>query len=122
MGESLSAPLTPQTNTNMKHKRKPGYWADIWKRYPERQRANLEMLNAQQLQKVDEKVRQFRGIQNLMPKKQLPPCVMRDHIAEAWGDVYNEELTNQQAWNWCRFAIRQNVIKKHINGMYEFLA
>lgn len=91
----------------------------MWRNHPDRMRSNLEAINVLQDQKVEQRRTTIRAVLKLVPDRPYPPSSMRDHLAEAWEATFGENLSSAQAWLHVRFCIRQGIIVRNAEGLYE---
>lgn len=95
------------------------HWRDVWRRHPERMRDNLDLLRSINREKAEQRHTRLMAIVGMMPKGAKGSWVLRDELAEAWAEVFGEELTTRQAWNEVRFGIRRGVFVLRQDGLYD---
>lgn len=91
----------------------------MWSRHPDRMKANLDAINVLQGCRVEQRVTRLRSIMALLPEHPITPSSMRDHLSEAWLASFSEELPPDKAWNEVRFGLRQGVICRTPDGLYQ---
>ena len=105
------------TMSNRNH-RKTNHWRQMWQRYPERMRNHVDALNRLMAARAEHRENQVRPLIAMLPSGPLQSWEIRDHLAEAWSEVFNEQLTNRQAWLHVRFAMRRGLIRRDENGYF----
>jgi hypothetical protein len=75
-------------------------------------------LNELHAQKKEQKKKQVKALFGVMSDSPMFAAEFRDEFAQAWHDVFAEELPNTIAWNWVRFGMREGLFSKDDNGRY----
>jgi hypothetical protein len=95
-----------------------GHWQRIWRMYPERMKDHHLRLSELHAKKKEMKKTQIRALFNVMVDTPMFAAEFRDELAQAWFDVYAEELESKIAWNWVRFGMREGMFSKDEDGRY----
>jgi hypothetical protein len=74
-------------------------------------RAHINALNELHKEQARNRANAIRACLGVIPQEWTPSWIIRDRLAEAWKEVFGEELTTVQAWNHIRFAMRNNLIR-----------
>lgn len=93
-------------------------WNEIRARNPERMKAHLENLNRVHREGAAAREGRLRPLVGIMPSREMASWELRDELAQAWEDVYGEEITSKFAWLEVRFGIRRGLFRLTPSGKY----
>ena len=97
-------------------------WNEIRKRHPERMARHLEALNTIHREVARHRENRLTALLPIIPKGPRPSWELRDQLAEAWEEVYGEELDSRKAWLEVRFGIRRGVFIMLPDGLYDTMS
>jgi len=97
--------------------RKETPWERAWRLSPERMREHVNKLTEARVKKSEETAALVQVVLNLIPADPVAPYKLRDTFRQLWKETYDEDKTNQEAWNLLRLAMRHGKIGKTENGL-----
>lgn len=93
-------------------------WNEIRRRHPERMARHLEALNLKNRESALHRERRLAALLPIIPDNPMPSWDLRDEVAQAWEDVYGEQMDSRRAWLEVRFGIRRSLFILHPDGKY----
>lgn len=94
-------------------------WQRTWRRSPERMREHVTRMVDMRAAKAEERASLVQAILDMMPAKAVRPYEFRDTLAGLWFETYGEELDAKAAWAQVRRAVRNGMVAKTDDGLYE---